>query len=452
MQIHEILIIKNGQQSYGLSTEIVNQISRVPLLMPLPLRPIGVRGMCAVSGSIVSLLDFNLLLDSQEVRYEDSKSRLLSLNNEHSNNALLVSEVYDTVVIEQDHMEYIEHKNDPVIGIYKHQDMLVQIISLDTLVLKINKVKIDAKEIKSGKTKQATIKEEEKNRFLIFSMAMEKFAINIEYLQEILLADKEITKSLESTPEVLGLITIRDELLVVIDLRIYYGFKTTKSDKNRILIVSHEGKRIGLLIDDIVDIQSFAVSSVEYMDDTFAENKISGVIHAKNSLISFFDHRVLENLFSKNDSFIDAKETVQDAVVEYSKEVIVFKLLSKEYAFEVDSVNEIIDAVAATKVAFSDSFVDGIINIRGQIVILISLFEKLGLPVRINEDSKIIICNINNARFGFVVDSVSDILNVTESEVHKEKGELFTDVLHLEDGDRLVLLMDIKSMALSKDK
>ncbi len=78
MQIEEILIIKNGSEHYGISTEDINQISRVPSLMPLPLRPAGVRGLCAVGGNIVTMVDMNLLLDMDEVDIESDKSRLLS--------------------------------------------------------------------------------------------------------------------------------------------------------------------------------------------------------------------------------------------------------------------------------------------------------------------------------------------------------------------------------------
>ena len=83
MQVQEILIIKNGNENYGISTEDINQISRVPILMPLPLRPKGVRGLCSISGSIVSMLDMNLLLDFSCVEYDAKKTRLLSLNNQY---------------------------------------------------------------------------------------------------------------------------------------------------------------------------------------------------------------------------------------------------------------------------------------------------------------------------------------------------------------------------------
>ena len=133
MNIDEILIIKNGSENYGISTSDINQISRVPMLMQLPLRPAGVRGLCAISGNIVSMVDMNLLLDMNEVDYESEKSRIVSLNNEFSSNALLVSEVYNTVVIDEKNVEYIDKENDPVIAIYKYNKSLIQIISLETL-------------------------------------------------------------------------------------------------------------------------------------------------------------------------------------------------------------------------------------------------------------------------------------------------------------------------------
>ena len=85
--------------------------------------------------------------------------------------------------------------------------------------------------------------EEDSSRFLIFSMSEEKYALEIDYLQEIILAEGPFTEIAGSDETVLGLITLRDELLMVIDLRIYYGFKPKSSEANRILIVSYEGKK-----------------------------------------------------------------------------------------------------------------------------------------------------------------------------------------------------------------
>ena len=444
MQIQEILIIKNGRENYGISTEDINQISRVPMLMQLPLRPKGVRGLCSISGSIVSTLDLNLLLDMPCVDYDAYKSRLLSLNNRHSSNALLVSEVYNTVEINQENIEYVDNEDDPIVAIYKYQDSLVQVLSLDILIAQVVNVSIDAQEVKTGKVKHELIQEEDSIRFLIFYMGKEKFALNIEYLQEIILNDKEFTEISGSEEDVLGLITLRDELLLVVDLRKTYGFENIKNDKNRILIASYGGKRIALLIDAVIDIRNFSINNIEPMQNDTKEIKISGVIHDNKSLISFLDNEVLEKLFEDNSSYID--ENIEDEVetIDNSNlEVIVFKLATKEYAFEVDSVAEIIDFVQSTEIVYSDDSIDGIINIRGKIVTIVSLFKKLEIETTINEDSKIVICNINGDRIGFIVDSVSDILTIKDENIREKDDEFFTNILHLNDGKRLVLLMDI---------
>ena len=162
MQIEEILIIKNTHENYGISTEDINQISRVPSLMPLPLRPSGVRGLCSVSGSVLSMVDMNLLLDMPEVDLDNPKSRIISLNNELASQTLLVSDVYNTVEIESENIEYLNNENDPVIAIYKYESLLIQVLSLEELFLRMNKVQIASKEVVSGKVKENIVKEEDK--------------------------------------------------------------------------------------------------------------------------------------------------------------------------------------------------------------------------------------------------------------------------------------------------
>ena len=448
MQIEEILIIQNNHESYGISIDDINQISRVPSLMPLPLCPAGVRGLCSVSGNVLSMLDMNLLLGMDEVDLEATSSRIISLNDKHSSNTLLVSNIYNTVEVEEDNIDYLDKKDDPVIAIYKYKETLVQVLSLEELFAKTNRVSIPSKEVHAGKVKNLVTKEEDTKRFLIFSMSDEKYALEIDYLQEIILAEQDYTEIAGASSEVMGLITLRDELLVVVDLRKHYGFESKYNESNRILVVSDNGRKIALCIDSIVDIKSFYKKNIEYLNDSSEKNKIAGVIHNEDYLISFFDGEVLKQIFAQNDSFIESKNTKDSQIKseEYAVEVIVFRLASREYAFNVEYVDEIIDIVPSTKIAFTDDSVDGIINIRGQIVTIVSLFDKLNIEPVIREDSKIIICNINDTRIGFIVDSVSDILNIKHEDIKEEVDEYFDNILHLDNGNRLVLSMDINKI------
>lgn len=448
MKLEEILVIKNGNESYGISTADINQISRVPMLMELPLRPNCVRGLCAVSGTITTMLDMNLLLDMEEVDFDNEKSRLLTLNDELSHSSLLVSEIYNTIEVKERYIEYVDNEDDSVVAIYKYKDSLIQVVSLETLFNKVNKVEIESKEVYNGKVKDTSVVEEETNRFLIFAMQNEKYALHIDYLTEIILADISYTDVAGSSDEVMGLITLRDELLVVLDLRIYYGFKPKYDAKNRILVASLGGKKIGLLVDEILDIKNFVSKDIESMHEEFKDNKISGVIHDEDTLISYFNADVLEQIFRENESFIDDKgdDDTSGGDDETAFEVIVFKLADKEYAFRVESVAEIIDMISATDVAYTDDNIDGIINMRGQIITIVSLCNKLNLAHKANEDSKIIICEIDDTKIGFVVDSVSDILEIKNDEIREQEDGMFDNVFHLDDGERLVLSMDLESI------
>lgn len=454
MQIKEILIIKNAHESYGISTEDISQISRVPMLMPLPLRPSGVRGLCAVSGNIITMVDMNLLLGLKEVDADADKSRIVVLNEKLASSTLLVSEVYNTVEIDEEKIEYITKENDPVIAIYKYKDTLVQVLSLEVLFARINGVRIESKEIQNGKTNKLIAKEEDVIRYLIFTMQKEQYAVQIDFLSEIILADVTFTEIAGSSKEVLGFITLREELLLVIDLREHYGFTKKNGEKNRILIVSYKQKKIGLLVDSIIDIKNFQTKKIEKMDESFDENKIAGIIHDENdNLISYFDEKVLENLFEENNSFIDSQEAEisTDSTGSIVTEVIIFKLADKEYAFNVESVAEIIDNLDATSVAYTEDKIDGIINIRGQIIAIVSLFHTLGIEEIIRDDSKIIVCEMDGVKLGFVVDSVSDILGIKDTEIREQEDQIFSNILHLNNGERLVLSMDIGEMLKMKE-
>ncbi len=452
MQIDEILIIKNGTESFGISTEDISQISRVPNIMPLPIKPHEVRGLSAVGGNIANVLDLNMLLQMPQVDITDEKSRLLTLTNEKSTNALLVSEVYNTVEIDKKKIEYISRDDDSIVAIYKHEKFIIQILSLTSLFNKVKRVEIKSKVINEGKVKVDEVIKENSKRFLIFKMENEKFALELDYLREIILADIQFTEISGSDGEIVGLIALRDDLITVVDLRMYYKFNKKVSDKNRILISIIENQTIGLLIDEILDIRDFVDADIDYMKEEVEKNKVAGVLHDKKSLISFLDDKVLKMILKENESYVDSKEVVIQSQTndENSSEYILFELQAKEYAFEVDIVAEIIDYEESTGVVYTNDSIDGIINIRGQIVPIVSLANILNIDMIFKGDSKIIVCNIDDSKVGFVVDNVSDILSVSKEEIISQDDEYLTDVLHLDSGRRLVLKMDIQKIIKQK--
>ena len=125
-------------------------------------------------------------------------------------------------------------------------------------------------------------------------------------------------------------------------------------------------------------------------------------------------------------------------------EVVIFKMADEEYAFNIDDVSEIIDMTDITPVADSVKHIKGVINIRGQVISIASLYGILDFVENTDLDQKIIVTNVQGNSIGFVVDKVNDVRGIADSEIKKEEdnNRLFSNILQLEKGKRLVMMFD----------
>lgn len=447
MLIEEILIIRHDEVLFGISTAFIGQILRVPDITPLALSPTEVRGLCAVGGGIVTLLDFNLLLGLPPCSGRAQGNRVITLNDGLSALALLVDEVTVSLRIDQERIEYLEQRDEAIVAIVHHENTLIQVVNLEYVIGAIRPVSVNAKTVieKNRHPIGVSAHDNERSRYLVFKMGSEEYALGIDDLREILSGDVTITAMAGSNAEILGMMSLREELVAVADLRRYYGFEPSVSDKNRIMIVQLHGKTLGLMIDEIVDIHEFSKSDMDPMIGSSDENHIEAVIRNGNKLISLIGNSAIEALLERNSDIIvtnDVSAVDKDAVK--MVEVVIFKLGSEEYAFSLEEVAEIIDATPVTPVANGAEMVHGIINIRGQIVTIGSLHKRLGIPVPTDNDQKIIICHAPKGRIGFFVNNVSDVLSVDPAQMREEEsvGGLFSNVIYLDEGKRLVLLFN----------
>ncbi|MEF3190942.1 MAG: chemotaxis protein CheW, partial [Campylobacterales bacterium] len=86
-----------------------------------------------------------------------------------------------------------------------------------------------------------------------------------------------------------------------------------------------------------------------------------------------------------------------------------------------------------------------IINLRGLVIPIISLPERLGYPEKIDMNSKILVSRYRDRKVGFLVDNVSEILFVSPSQMTRNDAPdaLFTDIINLEEQKRMILRLSI---------
>ena len=138
-------------------------------------------------------------------------------------------------------------------------------------------------------------------------------------------------------------------------------------------------------------------------------------------------------------------------------EFLTFRLGAEEYGIDILRVQEIRSYEAPTRIANAPPFIKGVVNLRGVIVPIVDLRLKLGCEaVEYNEFTVVIVLNVAGRVVGAVVDSVSDVLELSNDAV-KPAPELassvdtsfITGIGNV--GDRMLILMDIEAFLSSPD-
>lgn len=149
-----------------------------------------------------------------------------------------------------------------------------------------------------------------------------------------------------------------------------------------------------------------------------------------------------------------AEQRVEEAKL---VQLIVFNLGEEEFGVRIDEIREVIRVGTITPIPDSPEFIKGVTNVRGEIVSVIDLTARFFLHVAKKVESKhIIITEQEKSLFGLMVDEVTEVLRIPESEV-KEAPEIVTriheeyvnGVVTLE--NRLIIMLNL-SKVLSEDE
>lgn len=114
---------------------------------------------------------------------------------------------------------------------------------------------------------------------------------------------------------------------------------------------------------------------------------------------------------------MDAITTSQSTARQY----IVIKLGEEQYGININYIDNIVRMQKITRVPKAQHYFKGVINLRGEIVPVMSLRLKFGLPVdEITDKTRIIIIKLEQqATVGLIVDQVNEVVTLDEDSVEK---------------------------------
>lgn len=137
-------------------------------------------------------------------------------------------------------------------------------------------------------------------------------------------------------------------------------------------------------------------------------------------------------------------------------EFLTFTLGQEEYGVDILKVQEIRGYDAVTRLPDAPDYIKGVINLRGTIVPVIDMRVKFRLEAKVDALTVMIVLNVADRVVGMVVDSVSDVVQLTAEQIRAmpEVGtgidrRFLTGIGALD--ERMLILLDIEGLMTSTE-
>lgn len=159
------------------------------------------------------------------------------------------------------------------------------------------------------------------------------------------------------------------------------------------------------------------------------------------------------------DTFTADKMTDQKEKEQLLMQLVGFTIGDEQFGVDILMVQEIIRSAPITSVPNSPDFIEGVINLRGNIIPVIELRKRLNLfrEETASQDTWILILEINSRVTGFIVDSVTRVLKIMENTIEPPPEVVVAGLANqyirgvCDIGEGLLIMLDFNSILLADE-
>ena len=463
---------------FGLDINAVQEIVRLPKITPVPKAPSYVEGVANLRGNVLPIINSRSRFGMRaSENAENSRVVVVELNGKPT--GLIVDAVREVM-----HVSPKDVEEAPVVvqgvdgkflrGIVKLDSgrrlvmLLDQNALLDMAVVGAAAVQA-AHQASTGANHQAAPQtaEEDNEQLITFRVAGEEYGIPIMEVQEIIRVP-EITSVPNAPSGVIGITSLRSRIVPVMDLRTKFGLRTlqaetageTRRDDERCLVVRIGPKSMALRVDAVNQVLQAPKSSVEQTPAIVAgggagREQIRGIakLDEGKRLIMLLDveHLVNQSDLSAIEKLADGKTEAAAAIMEDDdRQLVSFKVSGEEFAVDIMQVQEIVRLAKVTKVPHAPDFVEGVVNLRGNVLPVVDMRKRVHMAAKdYNDATRVVVVDLHGKKTGIIVDAVSEVMAVNRRliepapEIAKSTyGDQFIEgVGKLNNGERMFLLL-----------
>lgn len=146
-------------------------------------------------------------------------------------------------------------------------------------------------------------------------------------------------------------------------------------------------------------------------------------------------------------------QTVKDGAVKEQMQLVSFQLEREIYCVEILRVREIIRMPTITRVPNTPVYVEGVFNLRGKVIPVVSLRKRLGMSeASYGNRARVIVIDMGQELLGFIVDSVEEVVRISRDEIQPPPSMVSNSATQdylsgvIQQDDRLLIYLDLGLM------
>jgi purine-binding chemotaxis protein CheW len=474
----QFVTFQAGEETFALPMSAVREIIRLPQVVAVPLSPPELKGVANLRGQVLPIISLRTVFHFAEQAHDDS-TRVVVVER-GGLIGFVVDRVSSVLTVEAAQMEpasAIQAAVDTKLlaGVIKgvSGDRMALILDPEQLV-SANFAAVLAKRARKEGGQDAAQRTDRKElaaeRPLVsFDVAGGEYAFPIERVQEIVQFPERVTGVPNAARHVLGVMTLRNRLLPLVSLRRMFGLPDVElGPQHRIVVISlaQQGDAagtVGIVMDAVNEVLRVVEALITPVPAILSGGRKAHEIEAicrledGQRLVSilsverlFESSAVKEALAGISGAPAAAAPSPVMGASDTEEQLVVFRLAEEEYGVGIASVREIIRVPETmTKVPHTFEALEGVVNLRGQVLPVVDLRTRFGLPrVERDERQRIVVLALENGQTGFVVDAVQEVMKVPSQAVGpapcmtEEQAKVMGRVANLEKQKRMILLVD----------
>jgi purine-binding chemotaxis protein CheW len=240
-------------------------------------------------------------------------------------------------------------------------------------------------------------------------------------------------------------------------------------EDQRIIVVDAEGFVLGLVVDHVHEVLNVPKNLMEPPPRITSSGgmELSGVAKLDDGarlimlldVASLMKDQKLRDVQNSSAQTIEERQTREthktDASTQEMAEVqlVTFLLGEEEYGIPISQIQEIDRLAKITKVPKAAEFIEGITNLRGEVIPVLDTRKRFGLEVKPSDDrTRIIIVDLGGIKTGLVVDSVREVLNLAKQDIAPPPEaigsgidqQFISGIGKVDAGKRMIVLLDVE--------